>query len=229
MDEESVAPRGVAADARLRRRRRLQRRHRRWRSMRLSMRSRDRATRSTLRPRQGLLRSATAGRAGQLMCRARATDDWNFVAAAKSMVAGGEPEAAVLSADGGESWVAGDAACDADADWLRWRSMALAGLWMGGREGVFSRRTRSYLADAEEPCRARREQYLLRCACATRCWSRPTARTRSAFAVHLPDYGAAIGTQDGSCGLCGRLAIIWWAQHCLTALWCSRGWWIRAK
>ena len=51
-----------------------------------------------------------------------------------------------------------------------------------------------------------------------------------AFAVRAAGHAGEVrGTRAGICGLCGRWATTWWRRRCLTASWCSRGWWIRRR
>jgi photosystem II stability/assembly factor-like uncharacterized protein len=84
---------------------------------------------------EGLLESGTAGESWKLVA-GLGKESWTYVAAARSMVVAATLNAAMLSSNGGQQWVA--VKLPQALDQLAGVAVdGAGGLWVGGREGVF--------------------------------------------------------------------------------------------
>jgi photosystem II stability/assembly factor-like uncharacterized protein len=135
---------------------------------------------------EGLLRSVTAGESWALMAGPE-MDDWNFVSAAKSWVLAATLRSAVLSSDGGESWV------PVMLPEVLNQLAAIAvdgagGLWVGGREGVFVSQDRGVTWQGLKNLAIRDVNSLFYDAPSQRMLITANSQNTIAFAVHLPDH-----------------------------------------
>ncbi len=135
---------------------------------------------------EGLLRSATAGESWTLMAGPE-MDDWNFVSAAKSWVLAATLRSAVLSSDGGQSWV------PVMLPEVLNQLAAIAvdgagGIWVGGREGVFVSQDRGATWQGLKNLAIRDVNSLFYDAPSQRMLITANSQNTIAFAVHLPDH-----------------------------------------
>lgn len=135
---------------------------------------------------QGVLRSVTAGESWRLVA-GQETQQWNFVAAAKSWVIAATLRSALLSADAGETW----APVRLPVTMEQLSAVAVddgGGLWVAGREGVMISEDRGTTWHTVKNLPIGDVNSLFYDEPAQRMLITANNKNQIAFAVHLPDY-----------------------------------------
>jgi photosystem II stability/assembly factor-like uncharacterized protein len=134
---------------------------------------------------EGLLRSGTAGESWKMMA-GPGIEDWSFVATAKSWVLAATLRSAIVSSDGGENW----APVTLPGVLTQLAAVAVddaGGLWVGGREGVFSSQDRGVSWQGLKNLSIRDVNSLFYDEPSQRMLITANSQNTIAFAVHLPD------------------------------------------
>jgi photosystem II stability/assembly factor-like uncharacterized protein len=135
---------------------------------------------------QGVLRSVTAGESWRLVA-GQETQQWNFVAAAKSWVIAATLRSALLSADAGETWTP----VRLPVTMEQLSAVAVddgGGLWVAGREGVMISEDRGTTWHTVKNLPIGDVNSLFYDEPAQRMLITANNKNQIAFAVHLPDY-----------------------------------------